>query len=188
MTDQPLFQFPGVGASAVLSDDGVYRYRLDRRWGDGPVAAWVMLNPSTADATLDDHTIRRCLFYSRREQCGALTVVNLMACRATEPWNLLAAVNAGVDVEGPDNLTHVNAALTQPNIGVVIVAWGGWLASVPPKRRPRTTDVATAISDAGHPAKCLGYTSTGEPCHPARLRNDAPLLPWPRLPHDQENR
>jgi hypothetical protein len=44
--------------SAVLSVDGLYRYRLSRAWGRGPSLAFIMLNPSTADAGIDDPTIR----------------------------------------------------------------------------------------------------------------------------------
>lgn len=40
--------------SAVLSDDGRHRYRLDRRWGTGAPVVFIMLNPSTADASVDD--------------------------------------------------------------------------------------------------------------------------------------
>lgn len=39
-----------VRASAELSPDGVYRYRLDRAWDDSlPRLVFLMLNPSTAD-------------------------------------------------------------------------------------------------------------------------------------------
>jgi hypothetical protein len=44
--------------SAVISDDGVYRYQLTRTWDpESPELAWIMLNPSTADALADDPTV-----------------------------------------------------------------------------------------------------------------------------------
>ena len=50
---------------AVFSIDDDYRYRLSRLWNaDKSIVAFVMLNPSTADATTDDPTIRRCLNYA----------------------------------------------------------------------------------------------------------------------------
>jgi len=42
--------------NAIISDCGQYRYRLSRRWGVAPAAMFVMLNPSTADATLKKHS------------------------------------------------------------------------------------------------------------------------------------
>ena len=56
--------------SAVFSPDGTRRYRLDRHvavpgeWHHGR-ALWVMLNPSTADESVDDPTIRRVVGFSR---------------------------------------------------------------------------------------------------------------------------
>lgn len=48
---------------------------------------WVMLNPSTADARQDDHTIRRVVSLSQRPEIGAgrVVVVNLYAARTPYP-------------------------------------------------------------------------------------------------------
>ena len=35
---------------AVISPCGKYRYSLTRQWNEKPLVAWVMLNPSSADA------------------------------------------------------------------------------------------------------------------------------------------
>lgn len=54
------------GATAEFSPDRVYRYALTRRWSDWPPAVFIMLNPSTADAFVEDPTIRRCLGFARQ--------------------------------------------------------------------------------------------------------------------------
>ena len=82
-----------TAARAYLSDDGRYRYSLTRHvaplTGDG-VCTFVMLNPSTADATHDDPTIRRCIGFARAWGFEWLKVVNLFAYRATDPRDLWA--------------------------------------------------------------------------------------------------
>ena len=72
--------------NAVISACGRYRYLLTRRVGPGTRAVtFIMLNPSTADATRDDPTIRRCIGFARSWGIGGVDVVNLFAFRATEP-------------------------------------------------------------------------------------------------------
>ena len=78
-------------STAVISQDGLYRYHLERRWSDAPFLTFVMLNPSTADAEIDDPTIRRCVGFSKREGAGGIAVVNLYAFRATSPADLRQA-------------------------------------------------------------------------------------------------
>ncbi len=82
-----------VTKEAVISDCGRYRYRLTRRWGDGPLLSFIMLNPSTADAEVDDPTIRRCMGFARRDGYGGIVVGNLYAFRTTKPKALFAADN-----------------------------------------------------------------------------------------------
>ena len=51
---------------ATFSADRRYRYRLWRHWSCGPVLLVIGLNPSTADETRNDATIRRCIGYAKR--------------------------------------------------------------------------------------------------------------------------
>jgi hypothetical protein len=72
--------------SAVFSEDGVYRYRLERtellrsgpsdRFHDG-AANFIMLNPSTATADASDPTVRRCEGFARAWGYDRLIVTNL---------------------------------------------------------------------------------------------------------------
>lgn len=153
-----------VSSAAELSPCGLYRFRLTRRWSDGPTCGFVMLNPSTADASNDDPTIRRCIGFARREGCGALLVANLFNFRATKPEDMLHAA----DPEGPDADLRLLEAIDLVD-GPLIAAWGShWLA------KHRSAHVEAMI---GQHMVCLGRTKDGHPRHPLYVRADAPLQP-----------
>ena len=57
-------------------------------WGDGAAACFVLLNPSAADETREDPTVRRCIGFTERDGCGGLDVVNLYADATTDPDDL----------------------------------------------------------------------------------------------------
>lgn len=158
----------GAVAGAVFSADKTYRYVLTRTWDISlPVAKWIMLNPSTADAMKDDPTIRRCAGFARREGCGGIAVVNLFALRATDP----AALRQADDPAGPANDPFI--AIHAGPGDLVIAAWGagGTLNG-------RAAEVGQRLTAAGVRLKCLGVTAAGQPRHPLYVRADAPLLPW----------
>jgi hypothetical protein len=106
--------------TANLSPCGTYRYTLRRRWAEGgPAVLWILLNPSTADATKDDPTVRKGVGFSQRWGFNALTFVNLFAYRATDADKLLTP---GLDIVGPDNDSWLELMVaTHPTI---ILAWG----------------------------------------------------------------
>jgi hypothetical protein len=157
-----------VVKDARLSADRKYRYTLDRHWGDGPVAWWIMLNPSTADALVDDPTIRRCISFSKREGCGSLRVINLYALRATDPTELARSPYP----QGADNSALLVEASYAARAGaLVVVAWGAH-----PMAAKGAGSVERMFQAAG--AKCLGITKAGQPRHPLYVRNDQPLVAW----------
>jgi len=160
---------PEMHRAAAISDCSRYRYRLDRAWDSGlPVATFVMLNPSTADGETDDPTIGRCLSYARAWGCGALTVVNLYAWRATNPRELTTADNP----LGPDNDAYLIAAAKSASAsgGVLVAAWG---ANATPER------IAEVIALPGmNRLNALALTKAGQPRHPLYLRGDLTPQPW----------
>lgn len=163
--------FPG--AAALLSPCRGYRYALTRMWGSGPIAVFMMLNPSTADALDDDATIRRCVGFARREGCGGLVVINTFALRSTDPANL--ATNP--DAVGPNNAQVVQTVLAVAKAGghPVIAAWGADSYLV---RSGHIHTVAAWIAEVGVDLKCLGVTQAGHPKHPVRLHSDTPLVAY----------
>ncbi len=109
MIDSSLIE--GDRNGAVLSADGVYRYRLWRTWdASKPTLAFLMLNPSTADATEDDPTIRRCLGFAKEWGYGSLVVVNLFALRSPNP----DALRENDDPVGPENGEHLQIVWRKP--------------------------------------------------------------------------
>ena len=90
-----------MNRAAIISPCGQFRYWLRRQWGGDGTLLYVMLNPSTADADVDDATVRRCIRFARDHGFGAMEVVNLFAHRATKPADLRAAVELALRGERP---------------------------------------------------------------------------------------
>lgn len=162
--------------SATLSPCGTYRYDLWRRWGNGSWALWMMLNPSTADAEVDDPTIRRCRGFSERSGYGGLAVVNLFAYRATDP----AALTRARDPVGPLNAQTIKHWLADERVSAVIAAWGTAWEKVDRAR----LNVEGFAQKNGHDVFCLGRTKAGHPRHPLYVPNAQSLVPFlaPREP------
>jgi hypothetical protein len=74
---------------AELNRDKTYRYKLWRIWDHTkPLVLFVGVNPSVADGTEDDNTIRRCSRFARDWGYGGFYMVNLFAWVATDPRHL----------------------------------------------------------------------------------------------------
>lgn len=141
-----------------------YRYRLERSWGKGKLLSFVMLNPSTADETENDPTIRRCMGFARREGCDGIVVANLYAWRSSIP----AALWKASDPYGEDN----DAALVRIAYeadGPVVCGWG--------VHGGKTNRPIHLMQKAGATLVCLGKTKGGHPRHPLYVRNDQPFEP-----------
>ena len=154
--------FPETASSAVFSPCGAYRYRLDRRWDDGKCVAFLMLNPSTADAEVDDPTIRRCVGFAQRWGYGRLIVVNLFALRSTDPRALARHTNP----VGVENDYHIIDAMREAR--ECVCAWGCQQHLTTPKLKQRPESVLNMIR-AHAPTVCLGLRKDGAPRHPLML-------------------
>jgi len=156
-------------ASATFDATRTYRYRLTRAWDPGsPVVAFVMLNPSTADADHLDPTVRRCVGFARDWGFGALEVVNLFAFRATDPADLVRAPEpVGVD----NDLAIVDAVR---GVDRVVVAWG-----TRGTHRHRAESVSTLLAGCHVRPMALGTTRDGHPRHPLYVPGDAAPARWP---------
>jgi hypothetical protein len=154
------------GHGAAIFDVGRrYRFRLSRVWdATKPRICFVLLNPSTADASRLDPTVRRCAGFASGWGAGALEVTNLFALRATDPKDLRAAP----EPIGEGNDEAILAAALAAD--VVVCGWG-----IHGALRERHRAVLTMLTGAGLEPLALGLTKGGHPRHPLYLRGDA----WP---------
>lgn len=153
-----------------ISPCGQYRYTLTRPAlkpnPDLGTAAFCMLNPSTADATVDDRTIRRCRGFAERWGCNGIIVVNLYALRSTDPRALW---------RHPEPVGALNDYYLQnvaKECGGIVCAWG---ANAKDKR---VRAVVSLFRAAGAKLYCLGTTKDGHPRHPLYVRGDQKLVDW----------
>lgn len=150
---------------ALISDCGLYRYLLRRTWDHGkPRVLIVMLNPSTADAEIDDATIRSCIRLSKGLGYGSFEVVNLFALRATDPTELQRAA----DPVGPANDDVIEAAISRCDLA--ICAWGAH-----PTGGNRSGHVRALLRSHRPAVFCFGVTKSGAPKHPLYIKSDTPL-------------
>ena len=160
-----------VSRNAVLSPDGRYRYRLERRWRpEGEPLVFLMLNPSTADADKDDPTVRKCCGFAARAGYPAIAIVNLFAIRATNPAELIGKPH--LLIKGPENDKYLAAQFDDRD---VVFGWGrhgeelggAWLMTVQQM--------------AQRHARSIGYLKMlpgNVPAHPLHLSYENTIKPW----------
>ena len=147
-----------IESGAEFSPDRYYRYSLWRFWEkDKGYAAFVCLNPSTADAYQDDPRIRRCVEYAKDWGFGGMIMVNLFAYRSRNPTHLYIVD----DPIGPDNDFHLHSASSKA--AITIAGWG-----IHGAYKNRDLKVMRILTDP----HCLTITKKGHPGHPLYLRKD----------------
>lgn len=161
-----------MSSGAYLSDDRLFRYWLMRQWSKQPVLAIIGCNPSTADETENDPTIRKCIGFAERLGLGGILMLNVGAYRATDPKKWKAAS----DPFGPENtVRHLQDYLQQFAPGATVAAWGK-----PCTASERGRMRAEAIKKAIVGLQCWGRNSDGSPRHPLMLPYTTERQSWPR--------
>ena len=155
-----------IDSGAVLSPNEIYRYNLWRIWETGkPFALFIGLNPSTADHTKDDPTVRCCKQFAFDWGYGGFHIVNLFGYRATKPTDMIKRV----DPVGIDNDKWLRG--TAEKAGIIVAAWGangGY--------QEGNKGVLSLLSDLD--VFCMGKTKAGHPCHPLYLKGDTKPIPF----------
>ena len=165
----------GVDMTAVLSGDRIYRFELRRVVSESNLGTvcWIMLNPSTADETEDDPTIRRCIDFTRRWGYRDLVVVNVWPFRSTDPKGLqrwLRGWDSGQLAVGIRNWNHVRTVALASDY--VVAAWGTH------GQRERGPILVKMLMDAGVALHTVRVTPRGAPGHPLYVPKIALPEPW----------
>jgi len=156
-----------IERSAWFSQCRKYRYALWRNWHIPSqklaYAMFVGLNPSTADETNDDPTIRRCISYAKAWGYTGLCMTNIFAYRATDPREMMVQH----DPIGEDNdRTLIDLAEAA---SVVVAAWG-----VHGVHRGRNEAIKKLLPNLHY----LRLTKDGHPGHPLYLPKTLEPVKW----------
>lgn len=143
----------------------MYRYTLTRGECVNPLV-FIMLNPSTADHTDDDPTIRRCIGFAEANDYDGIIVINLYALRSTDPQALWASQDpVGV-------LNNVYLYEIADRAKHVVCAWGKNAKS------DRVKQVVKILESRDIILKCLGVNKDNSPKHPLYLAKNSKIIEW----------
>jgi hypothetical protein len=160
--------------SAILSPCGQYRPRLDREiQAEGITVLLVGVNPSTADATVNDATIRKDMGFGRRLGWARIMKGNVFDWRATDVGEL-ARVPRPVSAA---NLAHL--ARMGAEADLIVPCWGR-RDKVPRALHYQIDFTLEFLRALGKPLKCFGLTAGGDPLHTLMLGYDTPLVDLPQ--------
>jgi hypothetical protein len=161
-----------IDTGATFSADRSYRYRLWRRWQPKlPCLVYVLLNPSTADETRDDPTIRRCIVRAARTGFGSVEILNVFAWPDVSPEVLVSAF----DPVGPENDRHILECVA--SCDTVIVGWGRWAEIILPGRPDHVLGILKA---AGKTPLAFKVNGDGSPKHPLYISYSILPVPYGR--------
>ena len=165
--------------AAEISPCGLYRYWLEREWNVAkPKLAVCMLNPSTADAAIDDPTLLALIPFGGLWGYGGLAVVNLYGWRSPHPTAMKRAPGRLDEVNRRRGREAMLVAATMGD-GCMLVAWGN-----DGDFEGEASRFADYAADAvGLDLICLGTTLSGAPKHPmargrSRIRRDQQPIIW----------
>lgn len=158
--------------SAIISECGRYRYRLERRQDKtGPVVAFFGVNPSTADASAEDATTRKWHGFAERNGWGRYIVGNVFALRSTD----VRALARAADPLGREYAAHLSRIIADAD--ELIPCWGD-RGKVPKELHWHFDDLLVQLFASRKPVRIFGLTKGGDPKHPLMLGYNTPIVPW----------
>lgn len=159
--------------TARISACGRYRYRLTRIFQPfGRTLVFICCNPSTADASEDDATIRRLRHFTLRGGFGRLIVGNVFAYRATNVRELSEVA----DPVGPDWQSTMVEILDDADL--VVCGWGSLNKLKAPSLKLQVEIAKTYLRASNKPLRCFARNKDGTPKHPLYVHNEQGLIKW----------
>lgn len=148
-------------SGARFSEDRKCRYSLWRIWDvRKPKIAFIGLNPSTANETTDDATIRRVISISKNLGFGAVYMLNCFPHISTNP-------NALLEYFGSTAMNDNEIKQIASECKEIVFAWGNFKVA-----ESRGKELASWFPEA----KALHINKNGSPKHPLYCRNDSQLI------------
>jgi hypothetical protein len=149
-------------AGACFSSCRKYRYVLWRKWDmSKPKAMFIGLNPSTANETESDNTIKRVVKIARNWGCGGIYMCNLFSIISSDPKILKTCPDPQMGNDGW-------LIYTSKKCERVVFAWGAFKEA-----KERCKEVIAMFPDA----YALEILKDGSPKHPLYVKGDTvPVL------------
>lgn len=148
---------------AEFSECGKYRYKLWRIWDENkPLIMFIGLNPSTANASDNDPTIRRVISFAKQWGYGGVYMMNLFTIISADPSILSGNDKWGDFIEDKQRLIDVAKKCKK-----IVFAWGNFKEA-----QGRAYEVIKKTKVA----YCLGKNKNGSPKHPLYIAANTELV------------
>jgi len=152
----------GPANGAIFSECRKHRFALWRIWNrrKAPVA-FIGLNPSTADESKNDPTVRRCVQFAEANGGGGLIMLNAFSYRATDPNEMKSQAVPNLQ-ENTDWIVAFSGLAK-----MTVAAWGthGEFAG-------RGETLIHRMRQSLRTLHCLEVNKGGTPKHPLYVRGD----------------
>lgn len=150
-------------SGARFSECRKYRYVLWRIWDFNlPRIMFIGLNPSTADETQNDPTIRRVVGFAKDWGYGGVYMCNLFGIVSTDPAELKTCDDP---VKDNDSWLLQYSELSRD----ILFGWGNF---------KEATERAVMVSGWFPNALCLGKNANGTPKHPLYIAAKTKPIPF----------
>ena len=142
---------------ATFSEDGNHRLKLWRIWDENlPIIMFIGLNPSTANSSSDDPTIRRIKRFTSDWGYGGFYMMNLFTQITPYPKEL--KLNSFKELH--ENRVRIRELNEECKI--TVCCWGNF----------KQAAIEGEYCKCMEKSHCLGMNKNGSPKHPLYLKSD----------------